>query len=37
LDPDGAGTLVRKRDRIRNRVTVYYLLADRFEELGMFR
>lgn len=32
-DPDGAGTLVRKR----NRVTVHYLLADRFEKLGIFR
>ena len=26
-----------KGDRNKNRVTVYYLLADRFKKLGMFR
>jgi hypothetical protein len=25
-----------KRDRAKNRVTVYYLLADRFDKLSMF-
>jgi hypothetical protein len=36
LDSDVTGTLVRKRDHSKIRVTVHYVLPDRFEKLGIF-